>query len=590
MNVKTCVCLVILVCLCSEGIRSVAWGDEGAAPKLRYGFQADREYPYQIEIHAKVVDEKIDRTGELIYKVLSANDEQAVLRTSGSAVGQLASLGLMSFPRFGPPRFMRIGAEGITLSRLGAVIVSGPLTHLPMLLGDLETQVFDEFPADAKASWEKQRDVLIEEHESLGGRFGSPFGRGPFSGSIATTDHTAKEVTQFSIAQTRDDVVRITKKYSLKSSPNDKKIKFEMTGAGETEFDRKEGVAKKWSMTYEVKINESGISLTIPISVSARLFAAAEWAERKKKQELAAKAAAAEAAEAARPKPFKAGERKQLLEQLASADDGKVIAAADRLSKAIRDDNPDDFARPLALALSNPNAWVQAAAARALTVWATAAAEDALIKLVKVNNFMYCPPAIEALARVKTENAAEAVAAQMPRYRGQAGKALKEMGPVAEAATISLLKNNDFWMRRETVGVLAEIGGEDAVQALQELAKPLSEFDSRDIRQAINTIQRRLATLPKGETSTARQAAKKAAAPAAKKASETAAQGPRHWRDASGKFEIEATLVGVKDKIVTLRKKDGRTIRVPLKKLSDDDKKFIEEQSQAAFGDEGSGG
>jgi hypothetical protein len=202
---------------------------------------------------------------------------------------------------------------------------------------------------------------------------------------------------------------------------------------------------------------------------------------------------------------------------------------------------------------------------------------------------MYCRPAIEALATLKTEKAAEAVAAQMPRYRGEAAKALKQMGPIAEAATISLLKNNDFWMRRETIGVLAEIGGRDAMKALLELAKGLPEHESHDMRQAINTIQRRLATLPKGTDMPSRHAAKKPTGRGAKEPSETAAsagdQEMRTWHDASGKFEIEATLVSLKDQTVTLKKKDGRTIRVPLKKLGAEDQKFIREQSQAAFGD-----
>ena len=61
----------------------------------------------------------------------------------------------------------------------------------------------------------------------------------------------------------------------------------------------------------------------------------------------------------------------------------------------------------------------------------------------------------------------------------------------------------------------------------------------------------------------------------------------RTWHDASGKFEIEATLVSLKGQTVTLKKKDGRTIRVSLKKLSAEDQKFVQEQSQAAFGDAG---
>ncbi len=278
-----------------------------------------------------------------------------------------------------------------------------------------------------------------------------------------------------------------------------------------------------------------------------------------------------------------------MIDQLTSSDEGKLIATAERLAKAIRDDNPDDFARPLALLLSSSNAWVQTAAAKALIVWATPESEDALVQLIKVENFMYCPPAIEALATLKTEKAAEAVASQMYRYRGEVGKALKKMGPIAEAATIPLLKNSEFWTRRETVGVLAEIGGEDALQALQELVKGLPPHELQEIRQAINTIQRRLAASPKGTPSSPRHAAKKPPAHGDKKRSETPTavgdQEMRTWHDASGKFEIEATLVSVKDQTVTLKKKDGRTIRVPLKKLSAEDQNFIREQSQAAFGD-----
>ena len=59
----------------------------------------------------------------------------------------------------------------------------------------------------------------------------------------------------------------------------------------------------------------------------------------------------------------------------------------------------------------------------------------------------------------------------------------------------------------------------------------------------------------------------------------------RTWHDASGRFEIEATLVSLKDQTVTLKRKDGRTIRVPLKRLSAENQKFVRGQSQAAFGD-----
>ncbi len=158
------------------------------------------------------------------------------------------------------------------MNRRGTVLVSGELTHMPMLLGDLETLVIDEFPEEAKATWDRQRDLVIEETES-GGHFGPRFGPPiPMPGPTETTQHTSKEIVTFTITEVRDDLVRISKKYSLKSGEKDKVTRFDMTGAGEIEFDRKEGMIKKSSMTYEVKVNESGISLTIPITMTSRLF------------------------------------------------------------------------------------------------------------------------------------------------------------------------------------------------------------------------------------------------------------------------------------------------------------------------------
>ncbi len=49
----------------------------------------------------------------------------------------------------------------------------------------------------------------------------------------------------------------------------------------------------------------------------------------------------------------------------------------------------------------------------------------------------------------------------------------------------------------------------------------------------------------------------------------------RKWRDNSGKFEVEATLVTADTKQVVLKKKDGSIITVPIDKLSDADKREL---------------
>jgi hypothetical protein len=62
--------------------------------------------------------------------------------------------------------------------------------------------------------------------------------------------------------------------------------------------------------------------------------------------------------------------------------------------------------------------------------------------------------------------------------------------------------------------------------------------------------------------------------------SATAAAEFRTWKDSSGAFQIEAQLVEAKEGAVKLRRKDGKIVSVPLEKLSDADRKFLESQKK----------
>jgi hypothetical protein len=54
----------------------------------------------------------------------------------------------------------------------------------------------------------------------------------------------------------------------------------------------------------------------------------------------------------------------------------------------------------------------------------------------------------------------------------------------------------------------------------------------------------------------------------------------RVWSGISGKYTIEATLAGVKKGKVALRKKDGSTVIVPLKRLVQTDRDFIDKAAK----------
>jgi hypothetical protein len=344
-----------------------------------------------------------------------------------------------------------------------------------------------------------------------------------------------------------------------------------MTGNGELVFDTQAGILQSLSMKYQVKVNEKNLQQTIPVSVTCRLLTAAELAELQKK----ATAAAAAAAAANAPKPFAVCEREKLLTDLKSGDERRLQSAADRMVKVPVDDKPVEFAVLLGPLLSHSNDWIKGAAAKALVVWATPEAEAALIAASASENLWVRAAAIEALGKIPSEAGAEAVAAQMYRNRGEVTKALKAMGPIAEAAAIPCLKDRDLWARKETCQVLAEIGGAESVKALREYAQRVTGFDQADANKAMETIEHRLRTSPRPAVAT-----KPKATPAAKVGA--AASGLRKWRDATGTFEVEGQFVSSQDQTVTLKKKDGRTIVVPLEKLSDADRAFVEQQTKPA--------
>jgi hypothetical protein len=51
---------------------------------------------------------------------------------------------------------------------------------------------------------------------------------------------------------------------------------------------------------------------------------------------------------------------------------------------------------------------------------------------------------------------------------------------------------------------------------------------------------------------------------------------PRKWQDTTGKFNITAKVISVKDGKVVLQKEDGSIINVPIEKLSEPDRKYLE--------------
>jgi len=220
------------------------------------------------------------------------------------------------------------------------------------------------------------------------------------------------------------------------------------------------------------------------------LLSPEELAEHQKKTEEAKEAAV----KAAEPKAFEPGQRERLLKDLQSSDTKQLREAADRLAKTPVDNQPADISKALASLLHHSDPWIQKTAAEALVVWATSDVENALIEASQSEDVFVRNPSIEALGKLKTPKAAQAVAAQMYQQssRQAVSKTLKAMGPIAEDATIALLKDRDQWVRGEACSVLGGIGGKKALTALRDFSTKSNRLEAIKAKNAIAEIERRL--------------------------------------------------------------------------------------------------
>ncbi len=554
---------------------------------LRYGFQEGKHYLYDVKISAEIGEEKINRGTTFDYTAQSVAEDQFTLHRSGTLVeprrraneDQQGFPPGMFFPQFGGPfspqpigpsrpPFARGRYPGIrpqreepgepasvpetTFTRNGDMTVQRNRDALPFLLGYEDMLIVESFPNTPETAWTSKNGVVIMHQE-------------------IETNRAGKEEVSFTLGETKGGIVHLTKKYSLKTEPDAKGVSLAtMTGSGDLEFDTKAGIFRSQEMKYSIVITHANVSITVPVSLTYRYVPEEEMAKRQEAARLQAAKAKKEAearAEAARPKPLTAEMRAAALKDLKSADIGVAKEAAKRLAHALPGENRDEISAALVHAMKGADDWADAEFLGALDVWGTDNCERAVIFCTKSGTWFVRDKAIDILGKKFTNQAAiNALAAQFHNNHGAAAAALKKIkSPAVEDAVLPFIKDVDFWLRNDAIGVLQEVGGQKSLRALKhELTKTWAHgnpLETGPFNGAISAIERRL---PDDDT-------------AAEKSDEPKM---RTWQDASGKFDVDAVLVGVKDDKVTLKKKDGKQITLPVSKLSDEDQEYLKAQSK----------
>jgi hypothetical protein len=552
------------------------------APKLRYGFQKDGEYWYDAKISAEFADEEITYEGSLLITVTSASEEEFALRCNGglhrsssassNTVPQpptrfYPSRSRMSSPRYTLPplsglRYQRdFSLDGTTFNRLGSVVKTGEKNYLPLFLGYEVNLIIEMLPETEKSYWESRRDVAVIERDDS-----SAIIR-PIGGSTIVEKHrVAREQTDYSVLGKKADSIRIGKKYSLKTVEEGGIAYLDMSGKGEFEFDPKEGLIKSQSMKYEIRISEKNVVLTIPVEMSYKVRSKEEVAEMKKKI-AEARIASEKRAEAERPKPFRTGEREQLLKDLGSGNSEVMQAAAKRLQKVQPVENPKEICLALCQAYKNTNGQVQADVFGALKPWITSDAEQTVIEASKSKNYRIEREATSMLRGFKTADSAKAAAMRLLEHDFEAQAVLKAIGPVAEPTVLLLLKDNNQLVRSHAAEVLAEIGTKKCLPHLNDALSKAPDYEKHAFQNAINAIEKRMAFEENAldlELEEANMEAK-----------------PRIWTDATGTYKVKATYIESKGNNVTIKKADGKTVTLTIEKLSKADQEYVEQQVKA---------
>ena len=146
-------------------------------------------------------------------------------------------------------------------------------------------------------------------------------------------------------------------------------------------------------------------------------------------------------------------------------------AALERLAKMKPTDQRAKVAEKLVPLTDNESTFIRRAAVTALGVWGSENDLPALIRAAVHKDTSTRSAALAVISRFRNAQTLEVVIQSFRERatRTDAGNALREMGPMAEAAVLTLLDDkDDVFLKRDAIELLADIGTEASVPALQK--------------------------------------------------------------------------------------------------------------------------
>ena len=468
----------------------------GSAPaaalkKLHYAWKKDQTYIYQVRIIGERGRSTEDRSGEVTYKVQSARSDEISLAMTSKLkrddTSRPAKVVLLPGRRVGFVSDVdRVKEATIRIDTRGRLLESKGEAPLPYLLGDLSELVVEPLPAEEQATWTVQADPGVAVVS-----LSYPYSR--FSMAGFREGVPAVEKTVYTVLGESDNLITIGKHYEMTSAAMlNGKPKIEASGEGKLKFDTQRSVFAGLDFDMRVTVRDANRTEETPLHVSYRLLSEQDIAEAAKEAQKAKEEAEKARIEKARPLTEK--EIETAVADLASDDAARAVASAKLLAEKKPPQQNAKVAQALELAmLKSENVGVRAEAARALKNWATPESVPGLSKALNDSWTPVRAHAIEAMIRFAPKEAIKPVAQQMANMmtRGAAIKFLKETGPAAEDAVLSLMDSKDPWVKAEVCHLLESIGTKKSLPALEKAVADENWMVNGNARKAIPAIKAR---------------------------------------------------------------------------------------------------
>lgn len=503
----------------------------------RYRPKPDKAFAYDTTITIETPDQSTTYKGTTRYEILSSDDEQFQVRYSGGLTETvkakpqdgdffdpfrgLGPRGIRRIPDpFSRPRFAgkTQTTNTITFSSRGAVNAMEGDSQLPYLLGNVSLMPFEVLPED-----DEQKEWVVDTGISISKGTNSRRRLAPFQRNEPKSVQAGREITRYEISQAADDAFVVNKSYELSTPRADGKSAFEVNGTGTWIFNRVESMPESVEFEQKLVIKEENTATTIPITVKFRLVPDEELAVRDAESKRLAdeKKAAEEEAKRIAETPFTAEETAATLEALASNNVATVQNQLKALqAKSIPDPDPV-VASAIELLLTHSNLLVQSEAKKALVNWS-------------------------------------------PSYKLKytADKAYSGSSPV---------KSTDLFVGESTPLYSGQLLQVQQSGTLWYPAEVLEVFDDHRVRLQVRGGAKREVTVTRRQIQLGPPELTQPADPNA---------GPtkpvrRWWTDTTGRFRIEATFVKVDGESVKLLRADGKSVTIPVAKLSQKDRTHI---------------